>query len=112
MGSAKGSPRGKPELSKETFQAKLEGDQTEYLRAGDLGFLHNGELYVVDGYQHRVSVFHGASGRFLRAIGGAGELTSPFGCLVVRGLLLVSEAGSFVNGATLRVDGGWMSRAY
>ena len=27
-------------------------------------------------------------------------------------LLLVTEAGSFVNGATLRVDGGWMSRAY
>ena len=27
-------------------------------------------------------------------------------------LLLVTEAGSFVNGAMLRVDGGWMSRAY
>lgn len=53
---------------------------------------HFGELYVVDGYRHRVSVFGGASGRFVRSIGGAGELTSPFACLVVRGMLVVSEA--------------------
>ena len=37
---------GKTELSKETFQAKLQGSEAEYLRAGDLGFLHNDELYV------------------------------------------------------------------
>ncbi|WP_405810135.1 fatty acyl-AMP ligase [Streptomyces sp. NBC_00210] len=41
---------GRPELSEETFRARLRGtprtaEQT-YLRSGDLGFLHNGELYV------------------------------------------------------------------
>ena len=37
---------GKAELSHETFQATLQGDDTEYLRTGDLGPLHGGELSV------------------------------------------------------------------
>ena len=57
---------------------------------------HGRELFVVDGFQHRVSVFDGISGRFLRSFGGrgkeAGQMQSPFGCIVVRGLLVVSEA--------------------
>jgi amino acid adenylation domain-containing protein len=38
----------KPELSKEVFEARLadEEDGPAYLRTGDLGFLHQGELYV------------------------------------------------------------------
>lgn len=54
--------------------------------------VHNGELYVVDGYMHRISVFDGVRGTFLRAIGGPSELASPFACRVVRGMLVVSEA--------------------
>lgn len=37
----------KPEISAETFQAKLaDGSQQSFLRSGDLGFLHEGELFV------------------------------------------------------------------
>jgi acyl-CoA synthetase (AMP-forming)/AMP-acid ligase II/acyl carrier protein len=36
---------GKPELSRQTFAAQLDGD-TGYLRTGDLGYLRNGELFV------------------------------------------------------------------
>ena len=53
---------------------------------------HAGELFVLDGYQHRCSVFCARSGRFARSIGGPGQLSSPFGVLVVRGMLLISEA--------------------
>ena len=38
---------GKPELSKETFQARIEGrDQGGYLRTGDLGFVIGDRLYI------------------------------------------------------------------
>ena len=39
---------GRPELTQEAFKAKLGGDgQTEeYLRTGDLGFLHEGQVYI------------------------------------------------------------------
>lgn len=33
-------------LSEETFKARLNGDKTEWLRTGDLGFIHENELYV------------------------------------------------------------------
>ena len=41
----------------------------------------------------------------LRRWGEPRELAGPI-------LMLVSEAGSYVNGAVLRVDGGLLSRAY
>jgi acyl-CoA synthetase (AMP-forming)/AMP-acid ligase II/surfactin synthase thioesterase subunit len=38
---------GKPELSAEVFQARIEGEAGRtYLRTGDLGFQHDGELFV------------------------------------------------------------------
>lgn len=37
---------GKPELTQEVFQAKLENDDKEYLRTGDLAFIENGYLYI------------------------------------------------------------------
>jgi thioester reductase-like protein len=37
---------GRPELSKEIFEAELAGDARTWLRSGDLGFLHDGELYI------------------------------------------------------------------
>ena len=39
---------GKPELTHTTFEATLAGEDsgTAYLRTGDLGFLHKGELFV------------------------------------------------------------------
>jgi thioester reductase-like protein len=38
----------KPESTKETFEAQISGDTsgTQFLRTGDLGFLHKGEVYV------------------------------------------------------------------
>ena len=57
---------------------------------------HRGDIYVVDGHKHRISVFKASSGAFLRSIGGPGskpgQLKSPFGALVVRGMLVVTEA--------------------
>ena len=35
-----------PEESKEDFHATLAGSSVEYLRTGDLGFLHGGELFI------------------------------------------------------------------
>lgn len=39
---------GRPELSRQIFRATIKDDptRTEYLRTGDLGFVHQGELYV------------------------------------------------------------------
>jgi acyl-CoA synthetase (AMP-forming)/AMP-acid ligase II len=43
-----GGYRGRPELSEEVFRARPAGadDGRTYLRTGDLGFLHGGELFV------------------------------------------------------------------
>lgn len=69
--------------------------------AGDLALplglcAHRGEVYVCDGHKHRISVFRASSGAFVRAIGepgtGPGQMKSPFGVLVVRGMLVVTEA--------------------
>eukprot|EP01105_Mastigella_eilhardi_P003765 TRINITY_DN1490_c0_g1_i2.p1 TRINITY_DN1490_c0_g1~~TRINITY_DN1490_c0_g1_i2.p1 ORF type:complete len:3304 (-),score=649.04 TRINITY_DN1490_c0_g1_i2:2421-12332(-) len=42
---------GRPEQSRDTFYAKLSGEETgselEWLRTGDLGFLYDGELFIV-----------------------------------------------------------------
>ncbi|HEX2130746.1 MAG TPA: AMP-binding protein [Actinophytocola sp.] len=39
---------GKPEASERTFCARLHGSTDNYLRTGDLGFLHDGGLHVTD----------------------------------------------------------------
>ncbi|WP_309894004.1 fatty acyl-AMP ligase [Archangium sp.] len=36
----------KPELSEETFRARLSGDSRQWLRTGDLGFMRDGLLYI------------------------------------------------------------------
>jgi thioester reductase-like protein len=36
----------RPELTKKIFGAELKGDTDQWLRTGDLGFLHGGELYL------------------------------------------------------------------
>ena len=57
---------------------------------------HNGEVYVVDGHTHRISVFRASSGQFVRCIGergsDPGQFQTPFAACVVRGMLLVTEA--------------------
>ena len=45
-----------PETTQQTFKASLQGK--EYLRTGDLGFIHNGELYIT-GRLNDVLVFWG-----------------------------------------------------
>jgi acyl-CoA synthetase (AMP-forming)/AMP-acid ligase II/acyl carrier protein len=37
---------GREQESREVFHARMENDDSEYLRTGDLGFIHRGELYV------------------------------------------------------------------
>ena len=37
---------GLPELSKDTFGCSLEGRENQYMRTGDLGFTHQGEVFV------------------------------------------------------------------
>lgn len=37
---------GKPEETKEVFEAQLPGESKSFLRTGDLGFLRDGELYI------------------------------------------------------------------
>lgn len=55
-----------------------------------------GEVYVVDGHTHRISVFAASSGRYIRCVGrpgkGPGEFKSPFDALIVKGMLVVTEA--------------------
>ncbi len=49
----------KPDLSEKMFAATLLGqDETKYLRTGDLGFFHNGELYIT-GRLKDVIIVHG-----------------------------------------------------
>ena len=45
-GSVASGYRNRPELSADTFQARLPGDEACWLRTGDLGFLRDGELFV------------------------------------------------------------------
>ncbi|MFM7426639.1 MAG: fatty acyl-AMP ligase [Elainella sp.] len=47
-----------PELTAQQFQARLPGRDRSYLRTGDLGFLHQGELFIT-GRLHDVLVFWG-----------------------------------------------------
>nr|NLU60516.1 fatty acyl-AMP ligase [Pseudomonas sp. BIGb0427] len=45
--SVSGGYRNRPQLSQEVLQATLEGEpQRRFLRTGDLGFMHQGELFV------------------------------------------------------------------
>jgi len=44
--SVAGGYSGKPELSKEVFQAKMIGSQKNFLRTGDLGFFEDNYLYI------------------------------------------------------------------
>ncbi len=37
---------GLPEETERTFRARLAGDDTEYLRTGDLGLVHRGQVYI------------------------------------------------------------------
>lgn len=49
----------KPEITEKTFHAQLKGgDGTHFLRTGDLGFFHNGELYIV-GREKDLIIIHG-----------------------------------------------------
>ena len=49
----------KPEITEKTFRAQLKGgDGTYFLRTGDLGFFHNGELYVA-GREKDLIIIHG-----------------------------------------------------
>ncbi|MES2740505.1 MAG: condensation domain-containing protein [Pseudomonadota bacterium] len=36
----------KPDISAHTFRARAAGDDTDYLRSGDLGFMHEGQLVI------------------------------------------------------------------
>ena len=36
----------RPDLSDEVFRTRLDGDERDYLRTGDLGFMQSGELFV------------------------------------------------------------------
>ncbi|AKT36657.1 fatty acyl-AMP ligase [Chondromyces crocatus] len=47
---------GQPALTRKVFQARLAGgeDETEYLRSGDLGFFHAGELFVTGRYRDMI----------------------------------------------------------
>ena len=68
---------------------------------------HEGLVYVVDAYEHCVTVFRASSGAYVRTIGGPsacagmpigigekefGRFKSPLDALVVRGMLVVTEA--------------------
>lgn len=37
----------RPEETERTFRARLDGDERQFLRTGDLGFVHDGEVFVV-----------------------------------------------------------------
>jgi acyl-CoA synthetase (AMP-forming)/AMP-acid ligase II len=47
-----------PEATAETFDARLPGDDGPYLRPGDLGFLHDGELFIA-GRLKDLIIIHG-----------------------------------------------------
>ncbi len=48
----------RPEASRDTFQAQIDGESGGYLRTGDLGFLWQGELYVT-GRLKELLIIHG-----------------------------------------------------
>ncbi|MGE5318175.1 MAG: AMP-binding protein [Chloroflexota bacterium] len=45
-------------VTDETFRAELEGDDLQYLRTGDLGFMHEGELYITGRLKDMI-ILHG-----------------------------------------------------
>jgi acyl-CoA synthetase (AMP-forming)/AMP-acid ligase II len=45
---------GRPMTSEQTFCARLRGSTENYLRTGQLGFLHNGGLHLADGHPSEV----------------------------------------------------------
>lgn len=47
-----------PQETAQTFRARISGQSGQYLRTGDLGFLHDGELFIT-GRLHDVLVFWG-----------------------------------------------------
>lgn len=48
----------KPELSKETFYASLKGDDRRWLKTGDLGFMHDKQLFI-SGRQKELIIIRG-----------------------------------------------------
>lgn len=49
---------GRPELSTEVCHARLDDDRMAYFRTGDLGFVHDGELFVT-GRRKELIIIHG-----------------------------------------------------
>lgn len=45
-------------VTDETFRAELEGDDLQFLRTGDLGFMHEGELYITGRLKDMI-ILHG-----------------------------------------------------
>lgn len=45
-------------VTDETFRARLDGDNLDYLRTGDLGFMHEGELYITGRLKDMI-ILHG-----------------------------------------------------
>jgi acyl-CoA synthetase (AMP-forming)/AMP-acid ligase II len=54
--SVAGGYYGLPEVSKETFGATLPGEPGTFLRTGDLGFLHDGEVYLTGRFKDLIIV--------------------------------------------------------
>jgi thioester reductase-like protein len=50
----------RPDLTQEIFRARLEGERSEFLHTGDMGFLHDGELYVCGRLKDMI-VVHGVN---------------------------------------------------
>ena len=92
-----GTPRGSVGDQVEDTLARLSRITREEELELPLGLTtHAGLLYVVDGYQHCLSVFRIADSYFVRRIGtrgqGGAEFQSPTGVVLVRGRLVVTEA--------------------
>jgi acyl carrier protein len=95
--------------SRTTFNGRLENDDTAYLRTGDLGFIHRGELYVTgrrkdliiisgrNHYPHDIeATVQDAHAALERGAGAAFSITGPGGqerLAVVQELSRKHEAG-------------------